>query len=533
MPEEQVIEVPADADLVEIVGLIRAAPAAKLLLVLPARPKLFEKFFSLRLIRQNALLVKKEVVLITPDERVGRRASRLGLTVLSERPASAAEEAILARESAEIVGSRPAPKTRPTAKLAEPGRAAERSRHVLRRLAGLAVFLLIFVGLPLAAYYFWPARATITIETDVSFLRFSVEADLSQSLTEADIQRQLLPLEMVNHGLELNQVVIASGDVDGSRASGIVDIYNCSQTNDLVINAETVFVKDGLEFNWVAQEGDERVIPASASENCLDVSALSLRIEAAGAGEEYNLEAGNYQITGLAEDDYDIRGRAMAGGSQADSCYTEEDLEIAQEALSQKRRDGEVLRQMMGRLRTEEDLIPLAETFQVYEGDILVPEACPTVTENQVAQTIIYYLGGVRQEDVDALVRAELGKRHSDLTVLDSGLAAAEYDTRVSPGSPERPEPTVLKADERVQYYVVVEGERAKAGAVLDEEEVLDDVVGIRASQAATRLRRLEGVGTVRVELSPPWRTSLPENRQDILIEIMEGTEEDDSGDGG
>ena len=530
---EQVVEVPADADLVEVVGLIRGASAEKLLLILPARPKLFEKFFNLRLIRQNVLLAKKSIVLITPDAKVGQRAPRLGLAVSSERPASATEEVILARESAEIIGRQPVPEAVAPAKPSSANQTAGRRRYALRLLRGMLIFLLIFVGLPLAAYYFWPSRATIIIETDVSLLRFDVEANLSQSLTAVDIQRQALPLEMVNHGLELSQAVAGSGDVEGNRASGIVDIYNCNQENSLIINSETTFVKDNLEFSWAAEEGAEELIPGSASEDCLDVSALSLRIEAAAVGEEYNLEAGSYQIVGLPESSYDVRGRAMTDGNAADSCYTAEDLEIAQEALKQKRKDGEIRRQMMSRLRTEEGLIPLEATFQVYEGDIFVPEACPVITENQVTQTIIYYLGGVREEDVDTLVGSDLRKQYSDLTILDSGLTAAEYDTRVRPGSPESPQPTVLKADERMQYYVIIESDQARGGVILDEKRLLKDVAGIRASQAATRLRRLEGIRTVRVELSPPWQTHLPENQNDIQIEILERVEGENGSDNG
>ena len=75
---------------------------------------------------------------------------------------------------------------------------------------------------------------------------------------------------------------------------------------------------------------------------------------------------------------------------------------------------------------------------------------------------------------------------------------------------------------------------RPSAGLFLDREEVLSEIAGNRANQVAARLRRLEGVRTVDVQLSPPWRRDLPENQSDILLEIRSGqdTDEEDEADG-
>ena len=528
-PSQQIIEVPANADLVEVVALIRASSAKRLFLTLPARPVLFEKFFELRLIRQNALLSQKELVLITPDALVTQRARRLGLAVEPVLPAASDQESVLPADSDEvlIVGdSEPvAVKPRPSAVVK-----SRRRLPIGRLLLQLSLFLIIFGALPAAAYFYWPTRVTITIETDISPLRFDFEADLSQSALSADVDRQILPLEMISRGEEFSEEIAANGQVDGVKASGVVQIYNCSLENELFVDESTVFVKDGLEFLW--RTGDSAVIiPPSESEDCQASSARGLTLEAVEAGEEYNLGAGNYEIVGLPEGSYDVRGLDMAGGSTANSCYTPEDLEAAAERFEQKRNDAEIRRQLVSQLESEHDLIALEKTFQSAPGDIFLPAGCPEVTENKISQTIVYYLGGIKLTDVEILAIPALSRRAGDLSIIDNGLKAASYDVHIRPGGDDA-EPTIQQPAPWA-YYVIIETTEAVGGAVLEREEVLKEIVGERANQVAARLRRLEGVRTVDVQLSPPWRRDLPDNEADIRLEIhsSQDTDEEDGED--
>ena len=529
-PERQVVEIPANADLIEVITLIRASSAKRLFLALPARPALFEKFFELRLIRQNALLAQKELILVTPDPLVTQRARRLGLAVEPVRPVDPGEEDVLPADTAEalIVGD-----AKPVAaKVNPPPAKARRRRPIGRLLLQLSLFSVIFGALPVMAYFHWPTRATITIETDISSLRFDFEANLSQSALSADVERQILPLAMISYGQEFSEEVAADGRVDGAKASGVVQIYNCSLESELVVNESTIFIKDGFEFLWRAGDS-EIIIPPSESEDCQASSARGLTLEAVEAGEEYNLEAGNYQIVGLPEGSYDVRGPDMIGGSAENACYTPDDLEVAEERFKQKRNDAEIRRRLVSQLELDHDLIPLEKTFQFAAGDIFLPATCPEVTENKISQTIVYYMGGVKLADVEALAVPELRKRAGDLSIIDNGLAEASYDVRIRPGGDDA-EPTVQQPAP-LAYYVIVETSQAVGGVVLDREEVLSEIAGNRANQVAARLRRLEGVRTVDVQLSPPWRRNLPENQNDILLEIRSGQdidEEDEEDDG-
>ncbi len=528
--EQQVIDVTNEMDLIEIVELIRHTPAQKLFLVLSGYPDFFEKLFELRLLRQNALLVHKELILVTVDSLITQRARRLGLTVEATLPPEAKEEDILAQETSASLGYkkssksslRPAKSTLPNLPPATSAQSRQKKPFSLYLLQA-ALFLLIFLGLPLVAYFFWPASAIITIETKVSSLRVNVQADLDQSALQVDLNRKILPLEMVSQGRELKESVIAQGRVEGVKASGIVQIYNCSLDSELVVDSETLFVKDSLEFVWPVADTNI-VIPASESEDCQAASSRALTIEALRVGEAYNLQAGSYQIIGLPESSYDVRGQVMSGGLAVATCYTPDDLEAAEERFNQKRNDSEVRRQLAVELEVEHGLIPLEATFQVAEGEISKPATCPIVTENQITQTIIYYLGGIKVEDVEILIAPDLKKAAGELSVIESGLEDATYDARIRLGSTQV-EATVQKAAD-LDYYVIIETGRALGGVLLDEDEVLDAIVGIRANKAGARLRSLEGVKTVHIDLFPRWRLNLPEQKSSIVIKINNGNQD-------
>ena len=528
--EQQVIDVTNEMDLIEIVELIRHTPAQKLYLVLSGYPDFFEKLFELRLLRQNTLLVHKELILVTVDPLITQRARRLGLTVEATLPPEAKEEDILAQEPSAPVryqkssksSLRPAKSSLPSLPPATSARSRQKKPFSLY-LSQAALFLLIFLGLPLLAYFFWPASAIITIETKVSSLRVNVQADLDQSALKVDLDRKILPLEMVSQGRTLRESVIAQGRVEGLKASGIVEIYNCSLDSELVVDSETLFVKDSLEFVWLAADANF-VIPASESQDCQAAPFRALKIEALRVGEAYNLEAGSYQIMGLPEGSYDVRGQVMSGGLAVGACYTPDDLEAATERFNQKRNDSEVRRQLAVELEVEHGLIPLEATFQVAEGEIAQPATCPVVTENQITQTIIYYLGGIEVEDVEILIAPDLKKSAGELSVIESGLEYATYDAHIRLGSTQV-EATVQKAAD-LDYYVIIETGRALGGVILDEDEVLDAIIGIRANRAGARLRSLEGVKTVHVDLSPRWRLNLPEQKSSIIIKINNGNQD-------
>ena len=193
----------------------------------------------------------------------------------------------------------------------------------------------------------------------------------------------------------------------------------------------------------------------------------------------------------------------------------------AEEELEGQRNDADVRAELIKSLAAEHALIPLEGTFQVALGELFEPAVCEEADDRPLSRTVIYYLGGIRIEDAAKLVAPELKQAAGELTVIDNGLQSASYEAHVRLGS-ERVEPTVQRPAD-LDYYAIIEVNEAAAGVILDEEDILEQITSAKANQVAARLRGLDGVTSVKVDLSPAWAfwvDSLPADREDIIIEI-------------
>ncbi|MYB40222.1 hypothetical protein F4X86_03095 [Candidatus Saccharibacteria bacterium] len=518
---EEVVKLDFKADVVAAGEAIRRSPQTKVVLVLPKETAEFRKLANLKLLARIGSVLNRQIVLATDDRLIAKLADGLKLETRprpaepDERPASA--------DGVFRPGPPPAYRLAP----AERNVVVERggSGQIRRFLIGLTVFLAAAGGALLAVYYLWPQQAVISIKTHVTPLRANVEAELSQAASSVDLDRQVLPLRMISWDVRLQQEVEASGRTAGVKANGIVDVYNCNVQRDLVIDTQTIFRKDNRDFVLRADDF-QVVIPPSANPNdCEDPNLIgnrrSLSIEAAEVGEEYNLEPGAWQLIGLDDADYSVTGGDIGGGTAAAACVTEEDLAAAEEDLERQRDDADVRAELVKSLAAEHALIPLEGTFQVALGELFEPAVCEEADDRPLSQTIIYYLGGIRIEDAAKLVAPELAKGAGELTVTDNGLQTADYEAHVRLGS-DRVEPTVQRPAD-LDYYVIIEVNEATAGVILDEEDILEQITSAKANQVAARLRGLDGVTSVKVDLSPAWAfwvDSLPSDREDIVIEI-------------
>ncbi len=532
----KVVELGFQADIVAAVEALHSNPDKQLALRLPDPPGDFGKFFNLRLLKQISLLLNKEIILITNNRTVSKLAEHLNIPVKAAKTASPAVSlSELPPLAPSNVGS--SQRAMPSKYLPSPAYKTGFKQNTLkskparvgsRSAVGWIFLILIIAGAAVSLFIFYPKQATINIQTHVSALRVKVEADLSQTAQQVDVRRKILPLRMISQDSKLRQELEATGSTDGEKASGVIEIYNCNTRDDLVIDTQTIFRKDDKDFVLRADDLEIVIPPNNNPDDCESSSALdnrrSLKIEAVNVGEEYNLEAGSYQIVGLDSDDYNVRGFDISGGSEVTSCITAEDLELAKEEFAQKRNDTEVKRDLMHSLEIEHNLIPLEGTFQVAEADILEPATCPEVTDNRISQVIIYYLGGIEKADVVKLIEADLKAAAGELTVVDDGLNSASYEVNITLNS-ERPKPTVQQAAD-LDYYVIIEIDHANATIVLDRQDILDEIAGEKVKQVAPRLRRLEGVTNVQVDLSPFWVDSLPENKNDILLKINDQEED-------
>ena len=544
--DSKVVILDAKADIVAAIEAVRFNKEEHVLLTLPEQPEAFRRYFDLRLLKQISLAAGKEITLVTTDKAVIRLADRLGIafehqleeyTMLTEDEPppkiikdSSREVPPLKTPRAQVDGFQTASSdispVPPLKFVDKPAVALPKKKKATRRsIIDLALIILLIGGALIAAYIFWPHQAEINIRTDVSKLRVNVQADLSQVIQNVDSRRKVLPLKMFDHESRLREEVEATGATNGIKSNGVLEIYNCSTDNELVIDTQTIFRKEDKDFVLVLPPDSSEIVvpPIDDANDCENPSAsiekINPKVEAVEAGEEYDFELGSYQIVGLDEDHYSARGIYITQPGQGiAACVTEEDLEAARERLDQTRDDKEAKRQLLDRLEFEEGLIPLEATFQTAKGEIFEPPTCPEATDTTINQLLIYWMGGVSMEDLDELIQPDLAKAGGDLTIVDNGLSTADYEVHVHLDG-KQPEATVNQPAD-LDYYIIIDVTQAAASIILDDASILKQIAGSKAKQVAARLRRLEGVQNVEIEISPFWSVYLPDDESAIILNI-------------
>ena len=521
----KVFELSIHDDIVAVIEYLRFSNVERVIFVLPDKPQIFQKLFNLRLLTHIAKILKKEVVIVSQDVLVLRLAINLELTIAPTVAALADGQPAVPPPEREQVAPKPTSthqskdfKTSlPTYRVPERGVQPTRlkpPKYGRRFAVRLAIFMAILIGAIMAIYTLWPHSVTIEIETHITKLRrIDVQVTLSQNENSLDINNNILPLIMKDIDETLEHEIEPSGRLDGVKAEGSVHVANCSRTDEIVIDAQTILIRDGLEF---IPKSTLIIPPNTTEDECGRV--ISFKIGAATAGEEYNLQIGSYQILGLSEDTYNARGDEIKLGVAGGTCVQESDIEFAQGILEQQRHDAEAKQRLLTSLRLEHKLIPLEETFQVAKGELVAPALCPLVSNNRISQVLVYYLGGVDIEVVAQIVEPALREVAGDLMIVDNGLKTADYKTYIRIGSQDK-KPTVAQPAD-LDYYTIIDVYQATAGIDLDHDKVAEEVLGVSVKQASARLRRLQGVKTVRVRATPFWLTTLPDNKDDIIINI-------------
>ncbi|MCY4088586.1 MAG: hypothetical protein OXF49_00405 [Candidatus Saccharibacteria bacterium] len=525
----QVIHLSVEADIVEVISQINAHKANKLVLVIPAQSVIFSKPFSLRLLANLNQSLNSELILITNNPSTRSLAEHYNLTVfdsLDHLDDLKTEDSSQSQSEAGI-----SPNNLSTTEISsDSGRSfSTRLIKVLKtRLFKLSTLVGVIIFGVFLLYYLTPQTAEINIKTALTDLSINVQADLSLDIQKPNIENRQLPLMMLSTAQTYTYDISTSGQTSGAKASGVIEIYNCHPSNELLINGQTIFRRNGLDF--VLQSEDlEFSIPASADiRNCrafasgINLNHRSVQIEAVSPGEDYNLATGSYSIIGYNPDHYNVRGLDLAGGQSTRSCVTASDLERAKEDFIQSRTHHQARDDLINLLQNN-NLIPLPETFQQANDDMIEPDLCPQISNNQLHQVVVYYMGGIRSTDLAKLIRPELENKAQDLQIIDDGLTQSSTILEaVIPLGAGTAEPTVIEAA-NYDYDIIIQISQAQAGVILYEDEILEQSVGKLAKQLAANLRRQDGVASVEIKLSPAWAfwiDRLPEKIDDISVNI-------------
>ncbi len=554
---KDVIYIDVDEDITGIIGKLQDSSGKIVALVLPKRAAVLQSIVNLKLLKRTADETKKNLVLITSESALLPLAGAVGVHVaktLQSKPSIPAapksfEDTVEVDESdaignddnevdvskpvGELAGLPPkdddetididnddedlpattvptkAKKPKLNNKLKVPNFDAFRTRLII----GVAALVLLIVGW-FVAFRVLPT-AHIVIKTDNSTVTSDMTITASpkaKTLSEAD---QTVPAEAKQLKKSDSQNVPTTGQKDvGTKATGNVTLTlaDCAQPQ-VTVPAGTAVSSGGL--NLITQVDvtlqSVRIGTTCRNSDFPQVSTGKVKVEAQNAGDQYNLSARNYTVTGFSN--VSAAGTAMAGGtSKVIKIVSQADIDGAKQKMLEA--DNAAVNQEISDQLKADGYIPIVETISASNT---VVTATPNVGEESdqvaVSVTTTYEMIGAKKDDVKTLLEADI-KKHIDTSkqnILDNGLDKA-----------------VLHATENKlangNYRFTLQT-TAEVGVQQDANAIKKAIAGKKKGEVQAYISARPGVKDVQVSYSPFWiyRTTKSTNKITITFQQANG----------
>ncbi len=547
MPASQkdVIYVDVDDEITAIIEKLQASSGKIVALVLPKRASVFQSTVNMKLLKRTADKTKKNMVLITSEKSIMPLAGAVGVHVAStlqskptipvaparsDTPVSVDEIEVgdvddSLPKSAPVAAAMPVNDAEETIELddepaAAPTKVAAAKKSFNKKLkvpdfnkfrtklmlgAGLLVLLIvvfIFANVVLP-------KATVTVKTNNVDLTESVDVVSSPNFRETDAEAGKVQGALKEFKKTEVQKAAATGQKDmGTKATGSVTLALSDCTKEQVtVPAGTVLSSSNLNFITQTEVTMQsvKIGPTCRNSDFKNVSTAKVSVTAQSAGDQYNVSARNYAVTGFGN--VSGAGEAMKGGtSKIVKVVSQQDIDNLKNKIVET-----VNATATGELKK---LLQDENYFAI--TDSLITKA-PVVTSNPgvdaeaeevtVSVTLSYTMAGASKQGLDEVLKLALEKKINpdQQKILDNGLG----DAGVRLNSKDE------KGEVSFQLDV-----KATAGVEQNIDDIRKAVAGKKKSEAESAIRAREGVQDVTVAYSPFWVSKVPSNVNKITVKF-------------
>ena len=577
---KETVYIDLEDEITTVIDKVSSAKESVVALVLPKRSSVFQSTVNMKLLKKASKDDKKNIVLITSDKGIEAVAAIAGVhiagslsskpiipkkkvietsNILSEEIAGSSDDADDEIEEAAVSASAldkssPAKdgsksdvsatekvkkdKNEPTIELDNEsgdlatvaaaqemvdGTASEKSKKEKKKFKvpdfksfklrmGLAVAVLLLLVAGWVYGFIILPEATITIEAVTRRVDVTANFTASVDQDEFSLEDAIVPAILVETTKQDTATVPATGEKDnGKRASGTITLVNCRQGSaSVTIPAGTGFSADDKTFS--INESVELGPAVYVGNNCIseDFPAFGAVADAGAtaneAGESYNISAQSYQspANGISAEGSDMTG----GTTDLVKVVSEDDIETASEQLSGFSTSEAVAD--LTELLSDEGKLALSETLR--ESDAITKnskEIGAEATEVTVTKTVTYSMLGADEEDIVTLLNDKISENLEDSTqnVRDSGIDEAILQ--------------IISAENDGQQTIELKTV-ATIGQLFDAELIKTESAGKKRGEIESSLESRDGVRSVRVDYSPMWITTTPNNAEKISIQINE-----------
>jgi hypothetical protein len=566
---KDVIYIDIEDDITGIIGKVKAAGSKIVALVPPKRAGVLQSAVNLKLLQRAADATDKRVVLITSDHSLTALAAGVRMPVAKnlqsrpevpelEAPTSDDEEIIngaelpvgemaaamgsgvaaaspktLADKVGEDVDLRDAPKAKDLAAAGSGATAAKKAATPLGKkvssklnipdfatfrnkfflFGGIGAFLVIFL---IWALVFAP-HAKITISAQTIAVNIDRTLSLDPKAAASDTGKLALKPAVQTLKKSVATTFAATGQKDiGNKASGTITVYNCDSGSSFMIEAGTTFVASGgkqFKSNAATNVGGLSG-SASSCRNSASHSGAgtgSVAVTAVDLGDEYNVPAGDFSITGIGGDIYASSSSAMAGGShQMATVVSQEDVDKAKGQLAQPDTSGaknELKKQFQG------DYIVIEESFTSDQGQPSVePAVGQQAQQAKVTVETTYTYVAVTRDDIKKVAG----------DVVNEALQGKENQQMYSLGDTSVAFQVFQKNDSGIYTARLIA--TGFIGPKIDTDALAEQITGKRFGEIQTLVNQIPGVQKVDIQLSPFWVNTAPSpDKIDVSFSVANG----------
>ena len=540
---KDVIYIDTEDDVTAIIGKIKTSQEKIVALVPPKRIGILQSAVNLRLLARMADNAGKRLVLVTNNKALINLSSVAKIPVarnLQSKPEMAEIDILEVDDGEDVIEGKELPvgELMKTADIDKKGDVIDAidtididediqkidSKNTKKNSIKVPnfssfrkkLFIGILLMIALAGFLVWAiifapaAKVIITANTSPTSVSMPVKLG---GTAATDVSKGIIQTISKQIKKDVSVTFTATGKKDvGNKAVGTIAIENCDTKapSKTTIAANTIFVSSsGQSFisnNEVAINGF-----TDTASNCnnkgIGVGTGEVAVTAVDSGEDSNIAASDYTITGDSRYLY-ARGGQMAGGTtKISTIVMADDIQKASQALTDLSSDS--VKQLLIKQFTNGESV-IGDSFSIVHA---APISNPAVGVEATAKATLtssttFTIVAIAKADLEVYLKDNLTKQIAgkNQRIYDDGIAKITLSD-------------YLSTDQGTTIKIFTDA--SLIGPNIDQASIKNQVKGKQFGDAQALLSDIPGVNTVDIQFSYFWVRRIPTDVEKIEVEFI------------
>lgn len=533
---DEIIYLEPDEEITTVIDKLKNAKSARIALVVPKEATLLQSVVNLKLLLKEAVILNKEISLVTAD-KIGRNlASQVGLAVydtIRDRrpifqppPPSARDQEIIEidmtkeQTPSEDIKPKGVPvhhfqeesksvKKFPISPIVTPWQKEPKKEFDWRKFSKIFWPVLgIIVVLILIVSFLTLPKATVKIKVKATNFQKDLSVGVSSNITQEDFDQKIFPGNLVDISAEKEEKFTSTGKKNlGGKATGTLTLYNYWDSSNQAIDKGTKFSSSDKTF---VGKSSVTIPGTSIRGGNIVPGTASVDIEAENPGEEYNVKAGRFTIVGLPaaqqEKIYGQSSKDLTGGfSKEVTVVSQTDYDQAKDKLVKILQED-----LQNQLKEKNSGMEILDKAKVYETTSIQSSANVDAEANDFTMKI--------NERLKTIVFDRAAFDKFVIQILEKQIPDDQMIT-LGPNDSIDPKNILPKYDDKILNLDLAVS--AEISSKVDTQKIQKDLLGKSRAAAENYLNNLSGLDGFTISFSPNfWLKRIPNFGKSLKVEL-------------